>query len=138
MPPLHDDEQEESLRDTISAAFRADSDKSTGQEDTVSEPSAAEDTESSAGGTDSSASPSDAPDDKDVAKAESPGVEAESDGPDKEKERDAPLDPPARWTKKQKEWFATLDREFQSKLIDNDKNIQADYTRKMQEIGHLL
>jgi len=46
-----------------------------------------------------------------------------------------PLDPPARWTKTQKEWFTALTPEFQKQLLDNDKNIQADYTKKTTELA---
>lgn len=46
-----------------------------------------------------------------------------------------PLDPPARWTKTQKEWFTGLSPEFQKQLLDNDKHIQADYTKKTTELA---
>ena len=54
---------------------------------------------------------------------------------DAEKDPSEPLNPPNRWTKTQKEWFAKLDPKFQGQLIEHDKNIQADYTRKTQEMS---
>lgn len=62
-------------------------------------------------------------------------VEAADKGVDDEKSEDKPLDPPNRWTKKQKEWFAGLDPKFQAQLIEHDKHIQGDYTRKTQEMA---
>lgn len=63
-------------------------------------------------------------------------VEAESsDKTDEKPEDEKPLDPPNRWTKAQKKWFAGLDRNFQAQLIEHDKGIQADYTRKTQDMA---
>lgn len=135
MPPLHDEDDNESLRDTISAAFRANSDQSTGHEEEPIVREEPEGEEDSANVADRAAAPKSEKTDKGVDEAGTPRVAAESDGPDKAEEADKTLDPPARWTKKQKEWFNGLDPKFQQQLIDNDKNIQADYTRKMQEIG---
>jgi len=135
MPPLHDEDQEESLRDTISAAFRAGSDQSTGQEDHSDDRDDAESAAPSTDGAPDTDEPAPTSPDKDVAKAKTAEVGEKPDGPDKESDANETLEPPARWTKKQKEWFNGLDKNFQRQLIDNDKNIQADYTRKMQEIG---
>jgi len=135
MPPLHDDEDGEDLRATITAAFRADSDQSTGQEDHSDDRDGTESAAPSTDGAADAAEPASKASDKDVAEPKAAKVGEESDGPDKEDNPDEALDPPARWTKKQKEWFNGLDKNFQRQLIDNDKNIQADYTRKMQEIG---
>lgn len=135
MPPLHDEEDGEDLRATIEAAFRGDSDQSTGQEESPNETVEASDAEDSAPSSDEKAEPSAEKHDTPVSKSDGDGEPRESKADSKEGESDKTLEAPARWTKKQKEWFNGLDSKFQQQLIDNDKNIQADYTRKMQEIG---
>lgn len=45
------------------------------------------------------------------------------------------FDPPARWTKEDKEAFASADPKMQELLSRRNKSLEADYTRKMQEIG---
>jgi hypothetical protein len=46
-----------------------------------------------------------------------------------------PIEPPARWTKEEKETFATLDPNIQKVLLNRNKGLEADYTRKMTEIA---
>jgi hypothetical protein len=53
----------------------------------------------------------------------------------KESDDDKPIDPPARWTKEQKEEFALLDPKTQRLLASRNKGLEADYTRKMTEIA---
>jgi hypothetical protein len=46
-----------------------------------------------------------------------------------------PLEPPARWTDQDKATFANLPREAQNVLLERHKSMEADYTRKAQEIA---
>lgn len=46
-----------------------------------------------------------------------------------------PIDPPARWTKEEKEEFASLDPRIQKILLGRNKGLEADYTRKAQEVA---
>lgn len=48
---------------------------------------------------------------------------------------DKPLEPPARWSKEEKEEFAGLDPRVQKLLLTRNKGLEGDYTRKMQEIA---
>ena len=47
----------------------------------------------------------------------------------------SPIEPPARWTKEEKEQFAALDPNVQRILMGRNKGLEADYTRKMTEIA---
>lgn len=46
-----------------------------------------------------------------------------------------PIEPPARWTEADKAAFAALPREAQALLSERNKAMEADYTRKTQEIA---
>jgi hypothetical protein len=46
-----------------------------------------------------------------------------------------PLEPPARWSEADKAKFATLPREAQEVIIERNKGMEADYTRKTQELS---
>jgi len=48
-----------------------------------------------------------------------------------------PLEPHANWSKEAKEHFAKLDQASQTFLLDREKSMQADYTKKTQEIAAL-
>ena len=114
MPPLNDErEEEESLRDTISNAFR--SGKSDGADAPVED-----------------APVEDAPvEDAPVAKEEGAPAKSEGDA----EPADKAIAPPARWTKEEKEEFAALDPNVQRILMGRNKGLEADYTRKMTEIS---
>lgn len=112
------EEQEESLRDTITAAFRG--------EEGAAEPVEKE------------SAPDAAPADEGVDGAPKEVTDKAATGTvdDKAEAKDAKAyDPPARWTKAQKEWFLTLEPGVQKQLLEQDKHIQADYSRKTGEIA---
>jgi hypothetical protein len=65
-------------------------------------------------------------------------VEVEEEPEDvAEDEEDEPLEPPQHWAAKHKEVFSSLDREGQEFLLERHKDMEGDYTRKMQEIAPL-
>ena len=137
MPPLDSEEKGSgSIRDELMAAFSAAEGKteSTQGAEPVAAKSSTEDSKAesepkvaakSVAGTEEKPATTDkaAPADKVTAPAE------------KVVTADKPIDPPARWTKTQKEWFSKLTPDFQRQLVEKDKEIQADYTRKTQEIA---
>lgn len=51
--------------------------------------------------------------------------------------QEKPIEPHANWSKEAKDNFAKLDKQSQTFLLDREKSMQADYTRKTQEIAAL-
>jgi hypothetical protein len=116
-----DNEKEDdgSLRDTLVAAFKENTDGDTAtssaeQNGATDAPKQAEQSavQSREGG-------------------EKPNTPATTEAP----KADKPIDPPARWTKEEKEQFAALDPSIQKILLGRNKGLEADYTRKMGEIA---
>jgi hypothetical protein len=67
---------------------------------------------------------------------EEPSVETETSEDEQDKPADVqPLDPPSRWSDADKEMFAKQPRETQEFLLNRSKDMEADYTRKTQELS---
>lgn len=66
---------------------------------------------------------------------ETPEPKTGKEGEQQQPAGDKPLEPHARWSKEDKEHFGKLDRESQRFLLNREKAIEADYTRKTQEIA---
>lgn len=115
---VEEKEDEGSLRETIVAAFKGDdtddtatpSAERTGSDNDVPKETASEDVG-----------------DKTPKAADPTQPKAEQEA--------KPIDPPARWTKEEKEEFAALDPKVQKLLLGRNKGLEADYTRKMGEIA---
>lgn len=121
MAPIEEVEAEESLRDTITAAFKG------GAEEDQTDTQGAEPI---SGETDHEQPQIKSAESKDATPQKANGAEAKTDDT-----ADKPIDPPARWTKEQKEEFAALDPGIQKILLARNKGLEADYTRKMTEIA---
>lgn len=128
MPP-EAAEAEESLRDTIAAAM-TNSGSSDGDSGTVDVSASAE-----------SSAPKDAAQ-KNVSPAPAAAKEAAPAGGEATKKDAATAaaaptryDPPARWTKEEKEGFSALDPAVQKLLLGRNKSLEGNYTRKMMEVA---
>lgn len=103
-----------SIRETLEAAFA----ENTATNDTATE------------GTEPKGTSKEIPKQAATSNAEIP-----KSGDDKSSDANKPIEPPARWTKEQKEEFAALDPQIQKILLSRNKGLEGDYTRKMGEIA---
>ncbi len=123
MPPLEDDvtaHEDSSVRSDILAAFKS-KDEPAEASPSVDSPATPE-VKPAATPASIPAAAKDSKDTKDAAPA------ASSDAP-------KAIDPPARWTREEKEEFAALDPAVQRLLLGRNKGLEADYTKKMMEIS---
>lgn len=69
------------------------------------------------------------------ASDETTKTEAAAKDAPKEEGKSDKVDPPARWTKEEKEEFEALDPEVQRILLNRNKGLEASYTQRMQQIA---
>lgn len=68
---------------------------------------------------------------------ETPEAKQAKEGEQQPAAGDKPLEPNAKWSKEDKDHFVKIDRKSQQFLLDREKAMEADYTRKTQEISAL-
>lgn len=77
------------------------------------------------------------PDKEDTAPTEVKAPETENTEKEAAPKEEKALDPAPTWSKEAKDRFAKLDPASQTFLLDREKSMQADYTKKTQEIAAL-
>lgn len=137
---MKNDDSEESLRDTLVAAFRESPD--TGSTTQGAEPGGGSKDTPRSVDTSSEKIPNGGEDAKRVGAdkgSENPSPPTSGARDEKAKPAEGgqqkPLEPPARWTKAEKEEFAALDPNIQRVLLARNKGLEQDYTRKMGEVA---